>query len=45
MTMLIGVFGLAFLLHNLRPVPTVQAARIVGDTSDGIAHVGERKSA
>jgi hypothetical protein len=45
MTMLIGVFGLAFLLHNLRPVPTVQPARIVGDTSDGIAQVGERKSA
>jgi hypothetical protein len=45
MTILMGVFGLAFLLHNLRPVPTIQPARIVEDAPDAIAHVGERKSA
>ena len=45
MTVMFGVAGLAFLLHNLRPVPTIQPARIVGEPSDGITHVGERKSA
>lgn len=44
MTVMFGVIGLAFLLQNLRPVP-IQPARIVGEPSDGITHVGERKSA
>lgn len=45
MTVMIAITGLVFLLHNLRPVPTIQPARMVDDSSDGIAHVGERKSA